>query len=187
MRKAMVIVAAGALACAALTGCSGSDSEPEANSSPSTTAAESSVETPSAPATPTATPAQAAVKDAAALADALRAQIPEITGVTVYDETNDPNDLIGRPNQYTSAAALADPRAGGGDGIDQGAVVEVFAAPADAQARSDYIQDTLKSLGPAFGTEWHYVNGASLLRVSGTLPPSVNEQYAAAWSVVTSP
>jgi hypothetical protein len=95
MRKAVLIVAVGALACAALTGCSGSDSEPEVNSSPSTTAAESLVETPSAPATPTATPAQAAVRDAAALADALRAQIPEITGVTVYDETNDPNDLIG--------------------------------------------------------------------------------------------
>ena len=174
-----IVVAVGLGAC--------SDGDPGSDDPTSSTrATQSATDTPTPTPTPTPT-APVAVVDAASLAEGLRAQIPEITAVTVYDETNDPNNLIGRTGQYTSAAALTDSRSGGGEGIDQGAVVEVFANAADAQARSDYIQATLKSLGPAYGTEWHYVDGASLLRVSGTLPPSVNDQYAAAWAVVTAP
>jgi hypothetical protein len=36
-------------------------------------------------------------------------------------------------------------------------------------------------MGPAFGTEWHHLDGATLLRVSGQLSPSVNDQYTAAF------
>lgn len=122
--------------------------------------------------------------DASAAAEALRASNPNVTAVTVYDETNDPNNLIGRPGQYTSAAQLTDARAAGGEGIDAGLVIEVFATPQEAQARSTYIQDTLADLGPAFGTEWHHMQGTHLLRVSGTLVPSANDEYAAAWNAL---
>ncbi|MEE6272503.1 hypothetical protein V2J56_03970 [Georgenia sp. MJ206] len=86
--------------------------------------------------------------DDAAASEALRAANANITDVAVYDDTNDPNELIGRPGQYISAARITDARAEGGDGIDAGAVIEVFATPEDAQARSDYIQETLADLGP---------------------------------------
>ncbi|MCB5292354.1 hypothetical protein [Arthrobacter sp. SO3] len=69
----------------------------------------------------------------------------------------------------------------GATGVDGGAVVEVFATPADAQTRSEYIQGVLKTMGPAAGTEWHHLDGATLLRVSGKLNPSVNDQYTAAF------
>lgn len=166
-------------------------SAPEASAPEPPASAESPTQGTSPTAEPTPTPEPEpeaepeltvdAPADAGAAAESLRATNTNITEVTVYDETNDPNNLIGRPGQYTSAARLTDARAAGGDGIDAGAVVEVFATPQDAQARSDYIQDTLAELGPAFGTEWHHLQGSHLLRVSGTLVPSVNDEYAAAW------
>jgi hypothetical protein len=170
--------------------CSSSDSQVEVSDA-TASVEEAEQQTTAAPtAEPTATPTPeptltvVAPVDAAAAAEALREASPDITGVTVYDENTDPNDLIGRPGQYTSAAQITDARAAGGDGIDAGAVVEVFATPEDAQARSTYIQETLTDLGPAFGTEWHHLQGTHLLRVSGTLVPSVNDEYAAAWTTL---
>lgn len=173
-----------------LSSCSASDSSTEspdaaasvAEAEQQTTAAPTAE--PTATATPEPIPTVAAPVDAAAAAEALRDASQDITAVTVYDENTDPNDLIGRPGQYTSAAQITDARAAGGDGIDAGAVVEVFATPEDAQARSTYIQETLTDLGPAFGTEWHHLQGTHLLRVSGNLVPSVNDEYAAAWTAL---
>ena len=52
---------------------------------------------------------------------------------------------------------------------------------ADATARSEYILGILMNAGSAFGTEWHHQKGKVLLRVSGVLSPSVNDQYKAAF------
>ncbi|MGC4797175.1 hypothetical protein ACLQ3H_24100 [Micromonospora saelicesensis] len=43
-------------------------------------------------------------------------------------------------------------------GIDRGLVIEVFPTAADADRRSKFIQDTLKSMA-ILGTEYHYVAG----------------------------
>ena len=56
----------------------------------------------------------------------------------------------------------------------------MFADGADAHVRSDYIQETLASLGPIAGTEYHYLTGPILVRVTGELPPSVAADYEAA-------
>ena len=186
LRTTTTLAAALLVGALALAGCSSSGPEgpaPEAKASLEEAAPET---TPTAEPTPTqdAAPTVVAPADAGAAAEALRAANPNITTVTVYDETNDPNDLIGRPGQYTSAAQLADGRAAGGEGIEAGAVIEVFANAQDAQARSTYIQDTLAELGPAFGTEWHHLHGTHLLRVSGTLVPSANDEYAAVWNAL---
>jgi hypothetical protein len=53
----------------------------------------------------------------------------------------------------------------------------VFANDSDAQARSDYIQQTLESLGPIAGTEHHYLSGPVLVRVNGELVLSVAAGY----------
>ena len=42
-------------------------------------------------------------------------------------------------------------------------------------------EPSASGVGPAFGTEWHHLDGATLLRVSGKLNPSVNDQYTAAF------
>jgi hypothetical protein len=65
-------------------------------------------------------------------------------------------------------------------GNEGGGSIEVFADGADAQVRSDYIQETLQSLGPIAGTEYHYLAGPILVRATGELPPSVAAEYETA-------
>ena len=117
------------------------------------------------------------------LVQRLRAGVPEITDALVYDETTDPNDLLGRPNGYTGAASLTDSRAtnsAGTGGIDLGAVLEVWPTPVDAQARADYIA-TLQKGNTLLSSEYHHLRSNVLLRVSGQLPPSVDATYAASF------
>ena len=121
---------------------------------------------------------------ATALADLEDAGLP-ITDSAVITETNDANDLIGRPGQYVSKVAFADSRLGvpidpAEPGNEGGGSIEVFADNADAQVRSDYIQEALQSLGPIAGTEYHYLAGPILVRVTGELPPSVAAEYETA-------
>src|SRR5690606_14641680 len=123
--------------------------------------------------------------DAGALAEALVGLVESASGFEAYTEDSDPNDLIGRPGGYVSAAAIDDDALDGDSGVSRGAVIETFGSKAEAQDRSDYIQNALKEGGPAFGTEWHHLAGTALLRVSGDLKPSINDLYAAAWADIT--
>lgn len=135
---------------------------------------------------PSPSPTESTTMDAEAIAKSLQDQVPSVVKVTVITEDNDPNDLIGRPNGYVSAAVLSDR---GGDqsdpepGVVYGATVEVFEDTEGAQRRSDYIQGILEE-APMFGTEYHYVSGPSLLRVSGDIKPSVAAQYEEAFMSV---
>lgn len=56
----------------------------------------------------------------------------------------------------------------------------MFADDVDAQLRSDYMQKSLQGLGPVAGTEYHYLGGPILVRLTGELPPSVAAEYEAA-------
>ena len=161
--------AATAIAAALLmAGCS----TPAANApaSPQTSAAPAPVQTSTPP----------VVRDAEAWADVVKQ--PSTTKVVVITEDNDPNDLIGRPNGYTSAAIIYD---SGAECVELGAscggTVEVWGSAADAKARSEYIQGVLKD-APMFGTEYHTLNGDALLRIAGQVKPSVAEAYATAFS-----
>jgi hypothetical protein len=106
--------------------------------------------------------------------------VPDIVDVLVYDETSDPNNLLGRPTGYVSAASLADRRASGAEGIGRGAVLEVWPTARSAEMRADYIR-TLQEGNPALGAEYHHLRGEVLLRVSGELPPSADDEYAQAF------
>lgn len=126
----------------------------------------------------------ARVLDAGEFARAMETELDRIVEIEVYTEDTDPNELIGRPGQYTSAAVLADKDTEGGTGTDRGATIEVFETADDAKVRSEYILGILK--GESWlGTEWHHLSGTALLRVSGTLKPSVNKVYEQAWTQVT--
>ena len=113
------------------------------------------------------------------------AHLPVVNVIT-YTATSDPNNLLGRPNEYTSKTSWSDTRipasetVGLQDGDTQfGGSVEVFPNVADAQARENYIQSVLKSM-PALGTEYDYIVGDALIRVSGLLTPAQAAQYASA-------
>ncbi|MFI7492997.1 hypothetical protein ACIBXA_31965 [Micromonospora echinaurantiaca] len=144
---------------------------------------------PTNPAAPASTPsslapAPAAPLDAKAVLAKLTAAKVGLTGGAVQDENTDPNNLLGRPNGYLSRASADLP---GGDlesekyGIGRGLVIEVFPSAADVDRRSQYIQESLKSL-PILGTEYHYRadGGRVLVRVSGKVKPSQAKKIEAA-------
>jgi hypothetical protein len=99
-----------------------------------------------------------------------------LTHGAVQDEDTDPNDLLGWPNGYISRASADLP---GGDreaekyGIERGLVIEVWPTADDAERRSKFIQDTLKSM-QLLDTEYHFRAGGGrvLVRVSGKVKPS---------------
>lgn len=163
----------------ALAGCGSSDTGGTTKSAEATKAAETT--TAPAASAPAADPAP---KDATAYAELLKAKVGTVTEIVTITEANDPNNKIGRPNGYTSAAVLKDQ---GGEcpsdpsiGVDCGATVEVFADAAGAKARSDYIL-TLQKGAPILGSEWHYLKDTALLRVTGKLAPSAAAPYNAAF------
>jgi len=102
--------------------------------------------------------------------------------VVTITEDNDPNNKIGRPNGYVSAAIIYD---AGGEcedlGVDCGATIEVWPSAEAATERSEYIQGLQKD-APILGSEYNYLDGAALLRVSGDLKPSVAAEYESALS-----
>ncbi|GAA2359318.1 hypothetical protein GCM10010170_053540 [Dactylosporangium salmoneum] len=120
--------------------------------------------------------------DAKAAVDALAAAGLPVSNVAAQDENTDPNNLLGRPGGYVSRASFDVP-GGDKDGklydIDRGGVVEVFADASAAQARSKYIQDVLKSM-QMLGTEYDYLNGGVLVRITGKVKPSVAKPFEAA-------
>lgn len=171
VRRASTAAACAVVVIAWCTGCAPDNGSAKP---PSSTSAQSSTTT-SQPTTST-TPSA----DVQSLADDLRQQVPDIVDVLVYDETTDPNNLLGRPTGYLAAASLADRRASGAEGIGRGAVLEVWPTARSAEMRADYIH-ALQEGNPALGAEYHHLRGEVLLRVSGELPPSADDEYAQAF------
>ncbi|MET8028568.1 hypothetical protein [Streptomyces avermitilis] len=98
---------------------------------------------------------------------------------------NDPNDLLGRPSQYTSKITFSDSRISADDvigtdkgDIERGGAIESFATAGDAKTRAEYIQTVTKSM-PTL-TEYDYVQGTTLVRVSHYLTPKQAGEYKAA-------
>lgn len=168
-RTRAAVAVAGLLA---LTGCSSSDNSANAAA---TSASTSSASTSSAEMKPAAMDAEQVVK-------ALTDSVPSANPATVYTAESDPNKLLGRPGGYVSKADLTDDRAKPKleeDAVQQGGSVEIFEDPSEAEDRAKYIADTLKA-AKIFGTEYHYVRGGILLRVSGELTPGQAAEYEAA-------
>ncbi len=63
--------------------------------------------------------------------------------------------------------------------MQKGGSIEVYDNPADAKERAEFIASTLKKM-KIFGTEYHYLNGGTLLRVSGELTPDEAAEYETA-------
>ena len=97
-----------------------------------------------------------------------------------YTAENDPNDLLGRPNQYTSKVMFKDtrlapdPMAKGFD-VQNGGSIEVFEDEDDAIARAKYLETVTKSF--SFSAEYSYREGTVLLRLSHRLTPDQAAEY----------
>jgi hypothetical protein len=115
-------------------------------------------------------------------ANALKGDVPTVTKVVKITEDNDPNGDLGRPGKYEQAASIYDSRAKCDSDLDVtcGAKIEVWANEDDAKARADFIQDALKG-AQILGSEYDYIKGRMLLRVSGNLKPSEAKEYKTAF------
>jgi hypothetical protein len=144
-------------------------------------------QSPTVAAAPPAAPAPvAAVRTVSAdqVAGRLKAAGVPLRVSVVYTAATDPNHQLGRPGGYTSKLAFTDSRIRKSEvldvdpqSLDRGGSIEVFADPADAQARSADIQQKIKSLGGLLTREYHYLNGGVLVRVSGLLTPDQAKTY----------
>lgn len=88
---------------------------------------------------------------------------------------NDENHMLGRPGGYTARVAFELP---GGDltakvgAVERGGDFEVWPDAAAAKRRLDYIMGILSS-APILGTEYDYLAGPVLVRVTGKVTPTV--------------
>ncbi|MFJ4792472.1 hypothetical protein [Kitasatospora purpeofusca] len=186
MRRTTLALAAVGLALTA-TGCgsSGTDKTPASAPAATTPAAAAPASTSAAATAPAAAPSsaaptatKAATLDASTALAALTKAVPSITLVKTYTAEDDPNKLLGRPNQYTSKIAFADSRIKAADvegqdadAINRGGSIEVFATAADATARLTYMQSVIKALPLA--VEYDYVvRDTVLIRASHLLTPT---------------
>lgn len=101
---------------------------------------------------------------------------------------NDPNDLLGRPGQYTGKALFHDARLPAEKDAsdpelmdpDSGGSVEVFASEADAENRADYVRSLTE--GNSLFAEYSYLHGTVFIRVTKQLTPDQAKVYERAAS-----
>lgn len=126
--------------------------------------------------------------NASQILEAMKSDGLTIGDIQVYDEDSDPNNLMGRPNEYISKASFLDTRVkdpyGNGyiDGeidIDFGGTVETFNTAADAQAREKYIDRVVSESG--IGKMYMYTFCNVVFRVGYELKPSQAEDYEKAF------
>lgn len=105
-----------------------------------------------------------------------RAGLP-VLNVVILDAASDPNRMLGRPGGYLSKATFFDGRHPRGEfGDDDGQnTVEVFATPAAAKARRDYIARVTR--GIPYLTQYMVLNGRVLARFDKALLPDEVEGY----------
>lgn len=128
-------------------------------------------------------------KSTPAAASIVKALVGKVSGAqpgVVFTASSDPNHLLGRPNGYRSKAAWVDSRVNKDDAmgsdpgdIELGGSVEVFPSADAADSRRGYIQ-ALQKGSSLFGSEYDYIRGAALVRVSGLLTPGQAKEYQAA-------
>jgi hypothetical protein len=102
-----------------------------------------------------------------------------IAKVEVYTAENDPNSLLGRPDQYITKANFSDSRIdepiADHIGVDNGGSIETFDNAQDAKKRYDYISEISKS-APMFA-EYEYLIDKAILRISKHLTPEQAAEY----------
>lgn len=108
--------------------------------------------------------------------------VPSVSKSVELTESTDPNDMLGRPNGYEAATVFYDKRATCDEpGAECGATLETWPDSSAAKRRSEYILEILKA-APALGSEYHFLDGGRLLRVTGELTPTQSKAYESAFT-----
>lgn len=116
--------------------------------------------------------------NAAQITEYLKAQGLPITNEIDYAEENDPNELLGRPNQYTSKVNFADSRITEQYDIENnpvGGTIEVFTNSGDATKRKEYVEAIAQNV--SFATQYIYQYDNVVLRLAYELTPTQAEEY----------
>jgi len=117
------------------------------------------------------------------LAEQLRDAGAPVGETASYNESTDPDGLLGRPGQYLSRINFADlrirPLASDVIEVKDGGAIEVFASPADAARRLD----SLEGIAGDLATRRH-VEGRVLLRLSDALTVEEASVYEGAFRTV---
>ncbi|MCK5128653.1 MAG: hypothetical protein KAQ68_02280 [Clostridiales bacterium] len=94
-----------------------------------------------------------------------------IETIEYFDETTDPNEIMGRPERYVAKAQFDDPRSD-----DEPAVtIEIFKNKEDMVNREIYLSEVYDSY-PSYQM-YMYTRGLSLLRISFDLTPQEALEY----------
>ena len=107
--------------------------------------------------------------------NALKAAKLPIEKEIVYTAENDPNKLLGRPNQYTGKANWNDARVEPLTPGDRSMTVEAFASAEDLENRRKYVETIGKSMSPL--AQYQYAHKNALLRLSHKLTPQQAAEY----------
>ena len=119
--------------------------------------------------------------DARQITEYLKTQGLPITNEIEYTEENDPNELLGRPNQYISKVNFADSRITEQYDIENnpvGGSIEVFPNSSDAKKRKDYVDAIQSQIGSL--TQYTYQFDNVLMRVDHELTPTQAAEYESA-------
>lgn len=111
----------------------------------------------------------AIILNAEEFVEKLKAEGIEIVRTVSYTEETDANNLLGRPNQYTSKVNFALKKDEVFEGEDPENTIEVFEKEADALARKKYVEGVSKNL--SFATQYIYHNGVYVLRIDNQTTP----------------
>jgi plastocyanin len=105
-----------------------------------------------------------------------------MVGLIAFTSATDPNHLLGRPTGYLSKVAWQDTRIDQTNqpsdpgGIEWGGGIEVFGTAEQAKSRAGYLI-SIETADPIVGSEYDYLLGPILLRVSGTFTPDTAAGY----------
>lgn len=115
--------------------------------------------------------------DAEAIINSLKDCGFPIDNIIVYNEENDVNNLLGRPNQYTSKINFADTRVQQTDDADNpvGGTIEVFNNNKNALARQKFIEDKCELY--SLSKQYYYIYDNILFRLDYELTPSQANVY----------
>ncbi|SNS20804.1 hypothetical protein SAMN06295912_102270 [Sphingomonas laterariae] len=119
-----------------------------------------------------AAPAPEKTVTAADVIDHFKKQGLPISDITVYTAENDPNKLLGRPNQYVAKANFFDTRHPADEANN---TVEIFASEESAKARRDYVEAVTKDM-PML-VQYQFLAGNILIRLDKAVTPAESEEY----------
>ena len=127
---------------------------------------------------------------AESIANQLKEKNSNVGKIVVYTSETDLNELLGRPNQYTSKVTFEDTRLEQKNKDNEflseeekneptGGTIEVFSNEEDMKNRKEYIE-SISSQASIFA-EYSYSKGNALLRLDKELTPEQAKEYEEAF------